>query len=135
MARVFIGRHQDVQGQIRDHSNIARAYAALGKAGIEEVIGLVIQQAHRLGFVDEGVMSSDTTGVYPSQWRLSIPREALELSVIAEMADQENRSRIMTAMHYWEGAVRVEEAQQDGKPVGKGYVELTGYGTSSRPAL
>jgi hypothetical protein len=33
----------------------------LGKAGIEEVTGLVIQQAHRLGFVDEGVMSSDTT--------------------------------------------------------------------------
>jgi hypothetical protein len=61
VARVFIGRHQDVQGQIRDHSNIARAYAALGKAGIEEVTGLVIQQAHRLGFVDEGVMSSDTT--------------------------------------------------------------------------
>jgi hypothetical protein len=61
VARFFIGRHQDVQGQIRDHSNIARAYAALGKAGIEEVTGLVIQQAHRLGFVDEGVMSSDTT--------------------------------------------------------------------------
>ena len=61
VARVFIGRHQDAQAQIRDHSNIARAYAALGKAGIEEVTHLVIQQAHRFGFVDEGVMSSDTT--------------------------------------------------------------------------
>ena len=50
----------------------------------------------------------------------------------AEMADQENRSRMMSTMHYWEGAVRM---QQDGKSVGKGYVELTGYGTSSRPAL
>jgi hypothetical protein len=61
VARVFIGRHHDPKTQIRDHSNIARAYSALGKAGIEEVTPLVIQQAHRLGFVDEGVMSSDTT--------------------------------------------------------------------------
>lgn len=61
VARVFIGCHQDVHAQIRDHSNMARAYAALGKAGIEEVTHLVIQQAHGFGFVDEGVMSSDTT--------------------------------------------------------------------------
>jgi hypothetical protein len=61
VARVFIGRHHDTHAQIRDHSNIARAYAALGKAGIEEVTQLVIKQAHGFGFVDEGVMSSDTT--------------------------------------------------------------------------
>jgi hypothetical protein len=61
VARVFIGRHRDVQAQIRDHSNIARAYAALGKAGIDEVTHLVLKEAHRFGFVDEGVMSSDTT--------------------------------------------------------------------------
>jgi hypothetical protein len=61
VARVFIGRHQDAQAHIRDHSNIARAYAALGKAGIEEATHLVIEPAHRFGFVDEGVMSSDTT--------------------------------------------------------------------------
>jgi hypothetical protein len=61
VARVFIGRHHDIKAQIRDHSNIARAYSALGKAAIEEVTPLVIQQAHRFGFVDEGVMSSDTT--------------------------------------------------------------------------
>jgi hypothetical protein len=61
VARVFIGRPHETQVQIRDHSNIARAYAALGKAGIEEVTALVIHQAHGFGFVDEGVMSSDTT--------------------------------------------------------------------------
>jgi hypothetical protein len=33
----------------------------LGKAGIEEVTPLVIKQAHRFGFVDEGVVSADTT--------------------------------------------------------------------------
>ena len=61
VTRVFIGRPHEVQAQIRDHSNIARAYAALGKAGIEEVTHLVIKQAHGFGFVDEGVVSSDTT--------------------------------------------------------------------------
>ncbi len=61
MALLFIGRHRDVKGQIRDHSNIARAYAALGKAGIEEVTRLVIQEADGFGFVDEGVISADTT--------------------------------------------------------------------------
>jgi hypothetical protein len=61
VARVFIGRQRDVQAQIRDHSNIARAYAALGQAGIDEVTHLVIKQAHAFGFVDAGVISSDTT--------------------------------------------------------------------------
>jgi hypothetical protein len=61
VARVFIGRHHDSQAQIRDHSNIARAYAALGKSGIEEVNTLIVQEAHGFGFVDEGVLSSDTT--------------------------------------------------------------------------
>jgi hypothetical protein len=61
VARVFIGRPHDSQAQIRDHSNIARAYAALGKSGIEEVNTLIVQEAHGFGFVDEGVLSSDTT--------------------------------------------------------------------------
>ena len=61
VARVFIGRPREVQAQIRDHSNMARAYGALGKAGIEEVTPLVIKQAHCFGFVDEGGLSSDPT--------------------------------------------------------------------------
>jgi hypothetical protein len=61
VARVFIGRHREVHAQIRDHSNIARAYAALDKAGIDAVNRLVIQEAHRFGFVDEGSLSADTT--------------------------------------------------------------------------
>ena len=33
VARLFIGRQDDPQAQVRDHSNIARAYTALGKDG------------------------------------------------------------------------------------------------------
>src|SRR5215470_19875940 len=54
VARVFIGRHGDAPAQIRDHSNIARAYAALGKAGIDEVNHPVLKEAHRYGLIDEG---------------------------------------------------------------------------------
>ena len=38
--------------------------------------------------------------------------------------DQELDSRASTATIYWEGAVRV---QREGKPAGRGYLELTGY--------
>lgn len=61
VARLFIGRHAQLHAQIRDHSNIARAYMALGKAGIEAVNQLIIKEAHGLGFVDAGSLSADTT--------------------------------------------------------------------------
>jgi len=38
--------------------------------------------------------------------------------------DQENDTRLSTGTIYWEGAVR---ALHEGKPVGRGYLELTGY--------
>jgi predicted secreted hydrolase len=38
--------------------------------------------------------------------------------------DQEHDTRASTGTIYWEGAVR---ALRDGKPVGLGYLELTGY--------
>jgi hypothetical protein len=61
VARVFIGRQAEARGQIRDHSNIARAYGALGKAGIDEVNALILHVAKDFGFADVGILSSDTT--------------------------------------------------------------------------
>jgi hypothetical protein len=61
VARVFLGRQDDPMPQIRDHSNIARAFVALGKDGIEEVNALVLHVAKDLGFADPGILSSDTT--------------------------------------------------------------------------
>jgi predicted secreted hydrolase len=43
--------------------------------------------------------------------------------------DQENDTRVSTGAIYWEGAVRVFE---DKRPVGRGYLELTGYGEKLR---
>ena len=61
VARVFIGRQDDLQPQIRDHSNIARAYAALGKDGVEEINALILHVARDFGFADVSLLSSDTT--------------------------------------------------------------------------
>ena len=38
--------------------------------------------------------------------------------------DQENDARITTGAVYWEGAVT---AKRDGRRIGRGYLELTGY--------
>ncbi len=61
VARVFIGRQGDARPQIRDHSNIARAYAALGKEGVDEINALILHVAKDLGFADVSILSSDTT--------------------------------------------------------------------------
>jgi len=61
VARVFIGRPDDPSPQIRDHSNIARAYVALGQDGIEAVNALMRHVAKDGGFADASLLSSDTT--------------------------------------------------------------------------
>jgi hypothetical protein len=61
VARVCIGRQGDPRPQIRDHSNIARAYAALGQEGVDEINALILHVAKDLGFADVSILSSDTT--------------------------------------------------------------------------
>jgi len=58
---------------------------------------------------------------YPVAWRLAIPGEAVDLRVEAVLDDQEMDSFI----RYWEGAVDVRDPE--GRLVGRGFVELTGY--------
>src|SRR2546426_5768909 len=61
VARVFMGRQADPSPQIRDHSNIARASAALGKEGVDEINALILHVAKDCGFADPSILSSDTT--------------------------------------------------------------------------
>ena len=78
-------------------------------------------------------VSPDGVTIYPSRWHLSIPSADLECEIEPELPDQENRSTIIPTMRYWEGAVKVSEST--GRMLGQGFVELTGYGDSSRPAI
>ena len=72
--------------------------------------------------------------VYPARWLVEIPGERLRLEVEPVMPDQENRSALVGAVVYWEGAV-VARAPGGGRELGRGYVELTGYGRGTRPPL
>lgn len=77
--------------------------------------------------------SPETDAVYPARWEVAIAGEGLRMFLQPVMADQENRSDLMKSMFYWEGAVEI--IGLDGIPMGRGYVELVGYGTGSRPRL
>jgi predicted secreted hydrolase len=71
--------------------------------------------------------STDTKATYPIRWRLSLPRESINLEVEATLPNQEFVARQSVGISYWEGSVRVRGTQR-GKPItGQGYVELTGY--------
>jgi hypothetical protein len=61
VARVCIGRQATSRAQMRDHSNSARASAALGKDGIEAVNALILHNAQAWGCADISILSSDTT--------------------------------------------------------------------------
>ncbi len=61
VARVFMGRQDDSNPQIRDPSTIARASTALGREGVEEVNALMLHVAKDFGFADPSMLSSDTT--------------------------------------------------------------------------
>ncbi len=77
--------------------------------------------------------SPQTGARYPAGWALEIPAEGLQLEIVPVVADQENAARLVPDLFYWEGAVDIRT--RDGTRVGEGYVELTGYGTRTRPAI
>jgi predicted secreted hydrolase len=71
---------------------------------------------------------SPRTGIsYPVQW--TIRTGGHDFQLLPLMDDQENDTRLSTGAIYWEGAVR---ALTEDKLVGRGYLELTGYGEPLR---
>ncbi len=69
--------------------------------------------------------SPHTGGVYPSGWRVRVPRANLDIVLRPTLADQELPNTV-GGVSYWEGAVDALDAGS-GRPLGVGYVELTGY--------
>ena len=72
VARRFLALTSAPQMHVRDHSNIARAEAALGAAGKAAVNALLLHQAKALNFTNGAVLSSDTTVQEPA---LGYPNE------------------------------------------------------------
>ena len=74
-------------------------------------------------FVPMRAWQSPRTGAtYPVAWRLHAGGREITLEPL--MDDQESDTRATVGAVYWEGAVR---AFDNGRPVGRGYLELTGY--------
>ena len=71
--------------------------------------------------------SPRTRITYPVQWRLRAGSREFEFQPLLD--DQENDTRLSTGAIYWEGAVRAYEQR---RLVGRGYLELTGYGERLR---
>jgi predicted secreted hydrolase len=67
--------------------------------------------------------SPSSAGRYPVQWRVFTSRG--NFTVRALMNSRELDSRSTTGTVYWEGLADLLDAQ--GKPVGRGYLEMTGY--------
>jgi hypothetical protein len=81
VARVVLDRAENPLPQLRDHAKIARAQAALGTAGWQQVNPLVVTEAVRLGFGKPQILSSDTTVQEP---QIGYPHEAGILRGIAQ---------------------------------------------------
>jgi len=64
---------------------------------------------------------------YPVEFRIRAGSLVFDLKPLLD--DQESDSRQTTGAVYWEGAVR---AFSSGRPAGRGYLELTGYGDRLR---
>lgn len=68
--------------------------------------------------------NSSRTGItYPVEWTILAGSREIKLTPLLD--DQENDTRLSTGAIYWEGAVRASEG---GAQIGRGYLELTGYG-------
>lgn len=71
--------------------------------------------------------SPKSGGIYPMQWKVRIPADAIDLELTPFFPEQELDTRKSTRVTYWEGAAQVRGTYR-GKPIqGLGYVEMTGY--------
>lgn len=71
--------------------------------------------------------SPRTQIAYPVEWQIRAGPRVLDLVPLLD--DQENDTRLSTGAIYWEGAVRAFDQR---RLVGRGYLEMTGYGERLR---
>jgi predicted secreted hydrolase len=86
--------------------------------------GQVIERRLDVSWQPEGQWRSTRSRlIYPAGFQLRVGARALTLRPL--MADQEVNAQASTGGFYYEGAVELTE---NGKLLGRGYLELTGYG-------
>jgi len=120
-----------------DHGAALMAFRMRAKSGGALWAAAALREASgRLRTFDPGAVaftplqhwrSPRTRAEYPVAMR--VRAGGLELDLLPLIPDQELDARTSTGTVYWEGAVR---ALQAGQPVGRGYLELTGYAAALR---
>lgn len=80
--------------------------------------------------------SPHTNAIYPSGWRLRVPRFGVDVMITPVMQDQELDTRGTTMIVYWEGACGVRGRHGNEETRGRAYAELVGYDRShEQPSL
>jgi predicted secreted hydrolase len=102
---------------------------ALRGSSAEPVAQAVESAQVAVGFEVGRLWQSPRSGVrWPVEIAITIGAFAFQLEPL--MDDQELDARGGTGVLYWEGAVRMRDPQ--GRTIGRGYLELTGYGERLR---
>jgi predicted secreted hydrolase len=124
-----------------DHSSLM-LYRIRGKTPAADYLsGTLISPQGRPTYISAGEIvmegsepwrSEKSGGQYPQRWRIAIPgREPMLVRTL--MAGQELLTPETTGVDYFEGAV--EASDPAGKPIGEGYLEMTGYATQGQTML
>ena len=71
--------------------------------------------------------SPASKAMYPTQWKVSVPRLHLDLEVTTPLPSQELTGTSNLIPTYWEGAVRLAGRKETQTINGVGYLEMTGY--------
>jgi predicted secreted hydrolase len=79
--------------------------------------------------------SPQSGAVYPLDWEITLPGEALALTVRAALDAQEMLTTGSTGVTYWEGSISVQGRAGEKPLSGRGYLELTGYADPDAPPL
>jgi predicted secreted hydrolase len=99
------------------------------RTGRNAAAGDLQRDAPEVRFAVRRLWQSPRTGVrWPVELGITIGDFGFALQPL--MDDQELDARGGTGVLYWEGAVRMRDAQ--GRAIGRGYLELTGYGERLR---
>ena len=101
---------------------------------VPESSGSLIDRAGRVRALARSAFAVEATGTwtsprsgatYPSGWRVRVPSAGIDIVLAPVLADQE-LAGLIGGVTYWEGAVDVRD-EASARPLGAGYVELTGY--------
>jgi predicted secreted hydrolase len=115
-------------GEGRKSSEPSPALRATSPAGAGEVQAGEVRtfEPHEVQWSPLAEWRSSRTGIrYPVRWRVRVGDAIYRVEPMLD--DAELDSRASTGILYWEGPVRLLD-DVSGKELGRGYLELTGYG-------